>query len=223
MAWDDASTPIKPEIMFEAGNVAINRANMDCVEGLESLSILTTGKDLVARPLVEFNMTSAAVAQAARMAATIEASNQTYWPETVRALMVHSADWREPMQQALDASGRRSERVALVRQFGYGVPVLGRALASTRNDIALIAQNTIQPFRRKIVTREDGRRSYSVITNEIHYYPIPWPREAFEQIYDQTVRLKVTLSYYIEPNPGGRHTIRQNLPVVWTEIRSKTT
>ena len=75
-------------------------------------------------------MTSAAVAQAARMAATIEASNQTYWPETVRALMVHSADWREPMQQALDASGRRSERVALVRQFGYGVPVLGRALAS---------------------------------------------------------------------------------------------
>jgi hypothetical protein len=206
IAWDDASTPIKPEVMFEAGNVAINRANMDCVEGLESLSILTTGKDLAARPLVEFNMTSAAVAQAARMTATIEANDRTFWPETVRALLVHSADWRGPMRQALNASNRRSERVALVRQFGYGVPVLGRALASARNDVALIAQNTIQPFRRKIVTKEDGKRSYSVITDEIHYYPIPWPRGAFEQIYDQTVRLKITLSYYIEPNPGAAGT-----------------
>src|SRR5262249_52875775 len=156
IAWDDASTPIKPEVMFEAGNVAINRANMDCVEGLESLSILTTGKDLAARPLVEFNMTSAAVAQAARMAATIQADNRDYWPETVRGLMVHSADWREPMRQVLAATDRRSERIGLVRQFGYGVPVLGRALASARNDVALIAQNTIQPFRRKIVTKEDG-------------------------------------------------------------------
>ena len=126
-------------------------------------------------------MTSAAVAQAARMTATIEANDRTFWPETVRALLVHSADWREPMRQALNASNRRSERVALVRQFGYGVPVLGRALASARNDVALIAQNTIQPFRRKIVTKEDGKRSYSVITNEIHYYPIPWPLGAFSK------------------------------------------
>ena len=204
--WDDATTPLKPEVLFEAGNVAVNPANLDCVEGLESLSILTTGKDLEERPLVEFNMTSAAVAQAARMTATIEAKNPKFWPETVRALLVHSADWREPMQQALNNSSRRSDRTAWIRQFGYGVPILARALTSARNDVALIAQNTIQPFRRKIVTKEGGKRAYSVITNEIHYYKIPWPREAFEQIYNQTVRLKVTLSYYIEPNPGAAGT-----------------
>jgi hypothetical protein len=73
IAWDDASTPIKPEVVFEAGNVAIHDGTNECVEGLESLSVLTTGKDLAARPLVEFNMTSAAVAQAARMAAIISA------------------------------------------------------------------------------------------------------------------------------------------------------
>jgi Subtilase family len=206
IAWDDASTPIKPEVVFEAGNVAINRATMDCVEGLESLSILTTGKDLAEHPLVEFNMTSAAVAQAAGISATIEVSNPAFWPETVRALMVHSAEWREPMRRALSETNRRSDRVSLVRQFGYGVPILSRAIESARNDVALVAQNTIQPFRRKIVTKEDGKKSYSVITNEIHYYAIPWPREAFEQIYDQTVRLKVTLSYYVEPNPGAAGT-----------------
>jgi Subtilase family len=206
IGWDDASTPIKPEVMLEAGNLAINRTDMDCVEGLESLSILTTGKDLVQRPLVEFNMTSAAVAQAARMTAAIEASDPDLWPETVRALLVHSADWREPMREALNNSNRQSERIAWIRQFGYGVPILGRALASARNDVALVAQNTIQPFRRKIVTKENGARSFSVITNEIHYYQIPWPREAFERIYDQTVRLKVTLSYYVEPNPGAAGT-----------------
>jgi hypothetical protein len=203
ISWDDASTPIKPEVVFEAGNVALNEKTNECIEGLESLSVLTTGKDLVARPLVEFNMTSAAVAQAARMAAIISASDETFWPETVRGLMIHSADWRPPMKQSIDRANRRAERVALIRQFGFGVPSLERALGSTRNDIALIAQNAIRPFRRKRIEVENKPPRHSIITDEIHYYPLPWPTEALREIYAQTVRLKITLSYFIEPNPGA--------------------
>jgi hypothetical protein len=201
LAWEQSSAPIKPEVLFEAGNVAINRANMECVEGLESLCTLTTGKDLTAHPLVEFNMTSAAVGQAARMAATINSLDQTLWPETTRALMVHSADWRPPMRQALKSKRKLSERVELVRQFGYGVPNLDRALASASNDVALVSQSEIQPFLR---TKKQGKPASSfVVTNEIHYYRLPWPKAALEQIFSETVRLKITLSYFIEPNPGA--------------------
>ena len=39
---------------------------------------------------------------AARMAALIQAEYPLYWPETIRALLVHSAEWAEPMQRAFD-------------------------------------------------------------------------------------------------------------------------
>ncbi len=203
LAWDQSPAPIKPEVLFEAGNIAINRATMECVEGLESLCTLTTGKDFQTRPLVEFNMTSASVGQAARMAATITAFDSSLWPETVRALIVHAADWRQPMMKALQATSRLSDRINLVRQFGYGVPNLERAISSATNDVAIVAQSEIQPFKRKVKRRQGKQVSASVITNEIHYYRLPWPKSVLEQIYDKTVRLKITLSYFIEPNPGA--------------------
>ena len=39
---------------------------------------------------------------AARMAALIQAEYPFYWTETIRALLVHSAEWTEPMQRAFD-------------------------------------------------------------------------------------------------------------------------
>lgn len=85
-------------------------------------------------------------------------------------------------------------RKQLVRVFGYGVPSYRRATASASSDLALLAQNTIQPFRRK----PDG----SVVFNECHYYPLPWPRDVLERYGDQSFRLKLTLSYFVEPSPG---------------------
>lgn len=191
--WQTSQAPFKPELVFEAGNRAISPCGTDAVSGLDSLSLLTTGKDVGARPLDTFWATSAATAQASRMAARLAASHPAYWPETIRALMVHSARWTAPMQQKIAACARQREKTDCLRRFGYGVPDMGRALASATDDLALVAQNYIQPFR-----KDKG----GVRFNESHFYPLPWPRELLEELDNTLVRLKVTLSYFIEPNPS---------------------
>ena len=66
-----------------------------------------------------------------------------FWPVTVRALVVHSAEWTAQMQTHLrGASGKRA-RARLVRRYGFGVPHLDRALRSAGNALTIIAQDTI--------------------------------------------------------------------------------
>ena len=83
-------------------------------------------------------------------------------------------------------------RYEMVRRFGYGVPSLERALASASNDVALFAQAEMQPF-----ASGGGRRF-----NKCHYYTLPIPAGMIETMNNEPVELKVTLSYFIEPNPG---------------------
>lgn len=39
---------------------------------------------------------------------------------------------------------------------------------------------------------------------EIHIHDLPWPREQLAALGDADIRVRVTLSYFIEPNPGRR-------------------
>tara|TARA_R110001632_G_scaffold20970_3_gene62098 strand:- start:473 stop:2950 length:2478 start_codon:yes stop_codon:yes gene_type:complete len=190
--WNERKSPLKPEIVFEAGNRAVSPAKTEAVAGLPSLSLLSTGSDVAGSPFEPFWATSAAAAQGARMAAQIAAEHPTYWPETIRALMVHSADWTAPMRIQLNANNKTG-RAELVRRFGYGVPSLERARASAQSHLAIVAQKPIQPFAQ---IRSD------VKFNEAHVYPLPWPAGVLEQLGEALVRLKVTLSYFIEPNPS---------------------
>ncbi len=182
--------PIKPELVLEAGNRAVSPSRRDVVT-LDSLSVLSTGRDVGRAPLVPFQATSAATAEAARMAARLTAAHPDYWPETIRALMVHSADYTAPMRGAFNAAPNLKDRYAIVRRFGYGVPDFDRAAASARDQLALIAQADIQPYRRK------GRKY-----NECHYYSLPLPTRVLEELDNETVDLKITLSYFVDPNPG---------------------
>lgn len=190
--WHSGKTPIKPEVVFEAGNRAISGNGRDLVD-CPSLELLTTGAEVDRLPIVNFAATSAATAQAARLAARLQADHPDLWPETIRALIVHSAEWTERMKERLSNEGRLRERKQLVRTFGYGVPSYPRATASALSDLALVAQKTIQPYRRE----QSGP-----VFNECHYYPLPWPQDVLEQYGDQEFRLKITLSYFVEPNPG---------------------
>ncbi|WP_421693238.1 S8 family peptidase [Aestuariivirga sp.] len=183
--------PFKPELVLEAGNRAVSPSRNDLTT-LDSLSLLTTGRDVGGRPLVSFNATSAAAAQAARMAAQLAAAHPDYWPEMIRALMVHSGEYTGAMRAALDAAAGLRDRYPVIRQFGYGVPDYDRANASARDHVALIAQSPIQPFRLQ------GGRKF----NECHYYQLPLPNDTLEQLGNEEVSLKVTLSYFIQPNPG---------------------
>jgi Subtilase family len=188
--WPQGLSPFKPEVVMEAGNRAVNPGQTEMLT-VGSLSLLTTGSDM-REPLVPFDATSAAAAQAARMAARLTAQHPDYWPETIRAMILHSAEWTEPMLRELsDLPGKRA-RYNLVRRFGYGVPSFERANASALNHLALFAQTEIQPFK------ADGGRKY----NECHYYELPIPGTMLEELENEEIEMKVTLSYFIEPNPG---------------------
>jgi hypothetical protein len=215
-AWPD-TMPIKPEVVFEAGNRAVSPGGSDIVSQLPSLSVLTTNRDFVVDPLAAFWATSAATAEATRFATAVMAAHPQLWPETVRGLLVHSARWTPAMQKHIaGAKKRKAAHIALARRFGYGVPGLERALASASSDLALIAEATIQPF---FGPTKPGKRRTPVSAGspkfkDIHIYGLPWPVRALEQLGEKRVELKITLSYFIEPSPG------QYMPVTPARYRS---
>jgi hypothetical protein len=95
------------------------------------------------------------------------------------------------MRGHLGQAGGKTARAQLIRRYGFGVPSLQRALRSASSAVTLVAQDVIRPF-------VDGKM------REIHFHNLPWPREALSALGDATVRVRVTLSYFIEPNPGRR-------------------
>jgi hypothetical protein len=85
-------------------------------------------------------MTSAAAAQAAYMAAHIQAQYPDFWPETIRALLVHSATWPDGLWKQFSGDGSKTAIKRMLSICGYGVPNLERALFSASNSLTLIAQ-----------------------------------------------------------------------------------
>ncbi len=182
--------PLKPDVVFEGGNVVRNskgEVDFPCPD----LCLLSTHFKPSVRPFVLSWATSAATAQASRMAAIISAEYPTLWPETVRALVVHSAEWTRTMQAHVAGTSKKRQRALLVRRYGFGVPDVGRALRSARDSLTLIAQGSIRPFH-------DGKMGV------IHVFDLPWPKTVLEELGETPVRLRVTLSYFVEPNPARR-------------------
>lgn len=197
-------TPIKPEVLFEAGNMIADQSG-DC--GWEpSVSLLAPGSNVVHEPLVPFWATSAAAGMAGHFVGTLQAALPDLWPETHRALAVDSANWPEPIRKRLIGTGQhwktgtKAVKQAVLREVGYGVPDLQRAINSASNDVTLIAQAPIQPF----VIGESG----GPVFNEMHLYELPWPKGELEKIENGIVTMKVTLSYFVEPNLSGRAATR---------------
>ncbi len=196
-------TPVKPEVLFEAGNMYLDGTGF-CGPH-PSLSLLAGGRAVDQRPLIPFEATSAAAAMAGHFSGRLEAELPGRWPETYRALMVHSADWPAPMRRRLVGPGAswrgnsKGDRQAVVRRQGYGVPDFERAVSSARNDLTLLAQREIQPF---------VRSGAGAVFNEVHFYDLPWPQETLTELFEKTVTMKVTLSYFIEPNLSGRAATR---------------
>lgn len=190
-----ADRPLKPDVVFEGGNAARNA--LGCVQA-HSLSLLTTNFRPVERLLTTANATSAATALAARMAADVLAQYPHLWPETVRALIVHSASWTEAMEAAfLPHRGKTKKHYAnLVRHCGFGAPDTERALWSAGNSLTLVAQDRIQPFE------APGGGDPKLC--ELHLHRLPWPLEELRGLGETEVELRVTLSYFIEPNPSAR-------------------
>ncbi len=182
--------PLKPDVVFEGGNVVRNAAG-DVDFPCDDLSLLTTFYRPADKLLVPTWATSPATAQVARLAAQIAAVHPGYWPETLRARLVHSAEWTPAMLAHFDGAGGKRGRAQLLRRYGFGVPSLERALRCAANTVTLVVQDSIRPFSK-------GK------LREMHLHELPWPLEALVDLGEEPVRLRVTLSYFVEPSPGRR-------------------
>ncbi|WP_239135531.1 S8 family peptidase [Actinoplanes derwentensis] len=182
--------PTKPDIVLEGGNIARSPAGT-AYDTPASLQLITTRRrDLDSRLLTVTSATSAATAQAAHLAARITADHPHMWPETIRALIVHSAQWTPAMLNRFGGRNK-TQTLLLLRRYGMGVPDLLRATRSATDALTLVVEDTIRPF-------EQGRM------REMHLHDFPWPADVLEQLGETPVRLRVTLSYFIEPNPANR-------------------
>lgn len=192
MTWQ-RPWPTKPDVVFEGGNMAIDpvAGNADFVD---SLQLLSTYFQHNIKPFVTTGDTSAATALATRMAAVLMAYYPDYWPETIRALMVHSAEWTEKMLERFSPQ-KKKDYENLLRYSGYGVPDLNRALWSAENTVTLIAQDSLQPFE---------KRGSSYVARDLNLHQIPWPAEVLQELGEAEVEMRVTLSYFIESNPARR-------------------
>jgi hypothetical protein len=194
LIWEN-QWPIKPDIVMEGGNLTTNRVN---VSSAPELQLISTSKRHMDQSFQLFGDTSGAAALAAKLAAEIATAYPRYWPETIRGLIVHSAEYSQPMlgnNRHFPGSG--PEKRLLLRRFGHGVPNLQRALYSASNNLHMVMERFIQPFQQ---VGSDAPKY-----NEYHLYQLPWPSDILmSQLAAVNVRLKITLSYFIEPNPGDR-------------------
>lgn len=206
VGWDKA-WPTKPDIVFEGGNRAL-RSDGD-TDSLRSLDLLTIDHRPAVRPFDSMWGTSAAAALASRMAAAIKANYPEYWPETVRGLLVHSARWTESMVSMFAPKASRKRDIEhLLRHCGYGLPSEQRALWSAGNALTLISQQELQPFEGVLAKSGTGRVERAR-SRDVHLYSLPWPIAELESLGAADVEMRVTLSYFIEPNPSERGRFRR--------------
>lgn len=182
--------PIKPDICMEGGNVLTDGTLFE--DRHPAVSLRSTGalNDL---SLTSANATSAATAQASRLAALAMANYPGYWPETIRALLVHAAEWTPAMRAAIDVAGGKRQKLSLLRRYGWGVPTEDNVLRSSFQAVTLVTQDQFVPF--------DGP-DYKMRRFRLH--TLPWPAEVLAELGAADVSMRVTLSYFVEPSASRR-------------------
>ena len=184
--------PCKPDIVLEGGNLGVDPADNHAL-GVDSLALLSTSRNFPNPFFQTVGETSAATALASQMCALVQSEYLDLWPETIRALIVNSCEWNTAMLARLPANPNKAELRQFLGRYGYGVPDAERALWSKRNALTLVAEDTIQPYMRSAKQPK---------LNQMKTYSLPWPTEVLQALEAENVKMKITLSYFIEPNPS---------------------
>jgi hypothetical protein len=204
--------PIKPDVVLEGGNLAISGPLLD--PSVPTLCALTTShRHTLGQPLGQLAMTSEATARAAHFAARIWAVEPKLRPETVRALIVHSATWTPTMNEQF--SGLNDRLLAC----GYGVPD-ERVASECAQGLATVVVEDAMPnavveevLKKKAPKRPTTKTTESKVRRKVKLYRLPIPDSLLTDS-DADVELRVTLSYFAEPNKFGR-TVFHGLNLKW--------
>jgi Subtilase family len=204
--------PIKPDVVLEGGNLAVSGPLLDA--GVSTLCALTTSnRHTHGRPLGQISMTSEATARAAHMAACVWAAEPRLRPETVRGLLVHSASWTPAMREQFEGLNDRFQAC------GYGVPDEHVASECARSRATVIIEDAMP---NAVVEEEPKKRAPKLPTTKkteprdrrkTKVYRLPIPSSLLSDA-DPDVELRVTLSYFAEPNKYGRR-VFHGLDLKW--------
>lgn len=205
--------PIKPDVVLEGGNLAITSGDM-LDHNVATLVQLTTGHRVhISKPLSTIAMTSEATAHAARMAAEIWSVEPSLRPETVRGLLVHSASWTRTMLQQFRSVDDR------LAACGYGVPDLPFARECTRTRATVIVEDEMpnavleEEPKREPPKRPGTKTTEPKVKRKMKVFRLPIPDD-FGGHTDPVIELRVTLSYFPEPNKF-RRTVFHGLDLKW--------
>ncbi|BFG77845.1 S8 family peptidase [Paraburkholderia terrae] len=194
LLWSNTVWPLKPDVVAEGGNAS--RDKYSVTVGPDALRILTTSDTSTAGLFAATGDTSAAAAEVARLCAHLRAEYPGYWPETIRALVIHGADHTQAMRAPFPKILKQEHKDRLLRTYGFGLVNHDSAQFSTRHRPTLVVQNSFTPYQRQA--------GGYIGSGPMQLHDFPWPIDELKRISDKQVELRVTLSYFVEPNPSAR-------------------
>lgn len=178
---------IKPEIVLEGGNMAFD--GVLPVHNEATFMMTSLKNTFVNDYFTGACGTSASTGLASQISAKIWNKYPNLRAETVKALIVHSASWTEKMWETFE---KREERLMVC---GYGVPDLDFAINSMSDKATIVIEDTIKNGE---LYREKGVKK---VRRFVKFFKLPVPEsELFNLNENYEVELRVTLSYFIEPN-----------------------
>lgn len=203
----ESGEPIKPDVVFEAGNGAFDTMMM--ITDLPTLNEISTSHDL-SRKYDRFYGTSLATALASNFAARLWNEYPKFRPETIRALMVHSSSWTPEMIR--QASGKDD----LLALCGYGTPDYSFASECVNTRASIVIEDSISngSVVKKIEHKDGKKITKTVLERDMKSFTLPIPEEELLQLGDREVELRVTLSYFSEPNYMGGNKYR-GMDLLW--------
>lgn len=203
---------IKPDVVLEGGNLAISGGLPDA--SVPTLNALTTSnRHTLGHPLGQLAMTSEAAARGAHLAARVWAVEPKLRPETVRGLVVHSASWTSEM---VSQFGGLADRLAAC---GYGVPDERTARECAQNRATIVVEDSMpnavweERPKKKPPKRKTTKKTETKVARKLKLFRLPIPEVRLGDP-DPDVELRVTLSFFSEPNLFAR-TVASGLDLKW--------
>ncbi len=204
--------PIKPDVVIEGGNLAISGTLPNAT--VPTLSALTTShRFMQGQPLGLLSMTSEASARVAYLSARVWALEPKLRPETVRGLIVHSTSWSKAMVEDFPSINDR------LLACGYGVPNERLASQCAQGVATVVVEDSMpnavieEELKKTAPKRSTTKTTEPKVRRKVKLYRLPLP-ESLLTIEDPDVELRVTLSYFTEPNKFGRRTYH-GLDLTW--------